>query len=204
MDLLQAWSSLGHKSNPRTHQRAPAACVVVVKHNVKKLQESSMLHFFNLRCCNMQTYISINNQSQENSRVCLYDLLWLKLEIYIRIRFPSEATLFSDKDNMAELCVEAHLLTDVSQRGLWNSLKHRSDGFNYRAVSIHTQKRKEHHFLPSPLEEISSNVLFSLVAMWTNGTTNLISSSWCGSIMRKRAGGTYFGKRGSHCSTLDI
>lgn len=203
MDLLQAWSSLGHKSNPRPDQWALAACVAVVKHNVKKLQESLMFHFFNLWCCNMQTYISINNKSQQNSRVCLYDLLWLKPE-HIRLRFPSEATLFSYKDKMAELSVEPHLLTDVSQRAFWNSPKHPSKQRLKLQSRINPEKKERTPFSLESTEEISSNVFFSLVAMWTKGTTNLISSSRCGSIMRNRAGGTYFGKRGSHCSTLDI
>lgn len=151
MDLLQAWSSLGHKSNPRTDQWALAACMVVVKHNVKKLQEFSMLLFFNLRCYNMQTYISINNNSQLNFRVYLYDSLWLKLDFF---------TLFSKKDNMAELCLEPHLLTDVSQLAFGNSLKHplkrqlKLQGRikPQKTPPKKTKQTKEHYFLWSPLK----------------------------------------------------
>lgn len=68
---------------------------------------------------------------------------------------------------MAELCLEPHLLTDVSQRAFGNSLKHPLKRQLKLQSHIKPQKNKNERTLFSleSTEEISSNVFFSLVAM---------------------------------------
>ncbi len=71
---------------------------------------------------------------------------------------------------MAELCLEPHLLTDVSQRAFGNSLKHQLKRRLKLQSCIKSQKKTETTlFSQEYTEEISSNVFFSLVACEPKG-----------------------------------
>lgn len=182
MDLLQVWASQGNKSNPGTDQWVPAARVVVVKHggvlDVTPLQPAC------LRIDKLRVKVELQG---------MFIWLVIKTRLYT-VKFPQRGSKFSNKDNMEELCLAPHLLTDVSQHAWWNSLKCSWKRW-FKLLSPHKNERK--------LSSFRSKSFLSLVAMRFKKTANLISSS---RIDNEEPSGRhiYFGKTWLRCSTSDV